>query len=661
MLTTFCKEPKMMSTKRLITLVILLLALVSTGTGLVAATAATGLFGQDRRPVPSVPSTENCTAVPAEPSQELRDEFHQTYPLSATGRVSLENINGGVQIKVWDRAALQLDAIKKAYRKDRLDEAKIDVTSTEENIRIKTEYPSGNQTFRSGEGRYNNPATVEYILTVPRKAMLETIELVNGSLDIDAVEGDVKASSINGKLVARGLMGEAKLSTINGQLHAIFVKLDDAKPISLNSVNGSVNLIIPSDANAAIRASTVHGGISNDFGLQVRHGDYVGHNLDGQIGNGGPRIKLENVNGSIKITHAQDGRAISPATSVVTDRHQFRQELNELESDAAALRVEQAKAVAEAARVSIETSRMTREAQLEAQRRVDAALRQALRDVERAQRVVERQHQQQLRNDVKVVRKIKPVTSVVGAGAGQGGYGRLTAQAQETKSFQVSGSPRVSINTFDGEVIVRGWDKSEVQYKATSRAENDEALKQLDIITEQHGPMVSITARNEHQRHASVAFEVFVPRQTTVHVSSGDGSVSLDGVSGEITLRSGDGAIAVSNSGGLLHVNTGDGTIQISKFDGQVDARTGDGAIALDGIFKALSARTGDGEISLTVPAGSSFTIETNLPDEISNEGFSVSEDITRSPRLKRWKIGNGGQIFVLRTGDGKILLRPRN
>ncbi len=648
-----------MSTKRLITLVILLLALVSAGTGLVATKAATGLFGQDRRPVPSVPSTENCTAVPAEPSQELREEFHQTYPLSATGRVSLENINGGVQIKVWDRAALQLDAIKKAYRKDRLDEAKIDVTSTEENIRIKTEYPSGNQTFRSGEGRYNNPATVEYILTVPRKAMLETIELVNGSLDIDGVEGDVKASSINGKVVARGLMGEAKLSTINGQLHAIFVKLDDAKPISLNSVNGSVNLIIPSDANAAIRASTVHGGISNDFGLQVRHGDYVGHNLDGQIGNGGPRIKLENVNGSIKITHAQDGRAISPATSVVTDRRQFRQELNELEADAAAQRVEQAKAVAEAARVSIETSRMTREAQLEAQRRVDAALRQALRDVERAQRAVERQQQLQLRNDVRVIRKVKPVHPV---GPAQSvGNSRLTAQAQETKSFQVSGSPRVSINTFDGEVIVRGWDKSEVQYKATSRAENEEALKQLDIITEQHGEMVSITARNEHQRHASVAFEVFVPRQTTVHVSSGDGSVSLDGVSGEITLRSGDGAIAVSNSGGLLHVNTGDGTIQISKFDGQVDARTGDGAIALDGIFKALSARTGDGEISLTVPAGSSFTIETNLPDEISNEGFTVSEDITRSPRLKRWKIGNGGQIFVLRTGDGKILLRPRN
>src|SRR6185369_15482858 len=89
-----------------------------------------------------------------QPGEQVTEEFHQTYPLSATGRVNLANINGGVKIKVWDRAAVQVDAIKKAYRRERLEEAKIDVTATEENIRIKTEYPDDTQTFRSGEGRY---------------------------------------------------------------------------------------------------------------------------------------------------------------------------------------------------------------------------------------------------------------------------------------------------------------------------------------------------------------------------------------------------------------------------------------------------------------------------------------------------------------------------
>ncbi len=116
---------------------------------------------------------------------------------------------------------------------------KIEVNSTEENIRIKTEYPNEDQTFRSGDRRYENPATVEYALTVPRKAVLDSIELVNGSLDIDGVEGNVKASSINGRVFARGLMGEARLSTINGPLQATFTQLDETKPISLGSVNGT--------------------------------------------------------------------------------------------------------------------------------------------------------------------------------------------------------------------------------------------------------------------------------------------------------------------------------------------------------------------------------------------------------------------------------------
>ena len=139
---------------------------------------------------------------------------------------------------------------------------------------------------------------------------------MNGPIDIDGVEGNVKATSINGAVNARGLVSEVRLSTINGPLSATFTQLDETKPISLGSVNGNVTLVIPSNANASIRAGTVHGGITNDFGLKVKHGEYVGHSMDGQIGTGGPRIKLANVNGAIKITHAQDGLPVSPAAAL---------------------------------------------------------------------------------------------------------------------------------------------------------------------------------------------------------------------------------------------------------------------------------------------------------------------------------------------------------
>ena len=632
--------------KSLISIVLLIIALVTNGAGPAAASI---LSRQDLRPVPAAPAVDSTSSV-GEPVQDLREEFHQTYPISPNGRISLENINGGVQIKVWDQAAVQVDAIKKAYRQNRLNEAKIEVTATQENIRIKTEYPYENQNFRSDERRYDNPAIVDYTLTVPRKAILESIELINGSIDIDGVEGNVKASSINGRVNARGLVSEVRLSTINGQLTATFTQLDESKPISLGSINGNVTLVLPSNANASIRAGTVHGGISSDFGLKVKHGEYVGHSMDGQIGTGGPRIRLSNVNGGIKITHAQDGLPLSPAVSLQGESTPAREREMNTGVDVEVSRAVEAAEAAHALRVQVNTARVAREAQREAQQQVDRAIRDAQREMEMAQRVIERERVRAERTEAR--------SKMISRNSGGGYTERVTAK--ETKTFSVGNSPRITLSTFDGQVTVRGWDKPEVTYTATKGAADEETLKEISIESQQQGDTISISTINPDDRNGSVSFELYVPRQATLHVSSGDGALNLDGVTGQITLRSGDGPIEVANGGGQLQVNTGDGVIRVIKFDGQVDARTGDGAIALDGNFNAVSARTGDGAITLTVPAGSSFTIETNSMEDLANEGFVVAEDITPSPRMKRWKIGNGGKVFVLRTGDGKILLKPR-
>jgi hypothetical protein len=646
--------------------VIAAIAFTSSGSGPVVS--ANSAVDQAQRAYAAVDC--NSSGYASESGEEVREEFHQTYPLAPSGRVSVENLNGGVQIKVWDRAAVQVDAVKRAYKRERLNEAKIDVNSSEENIRIKTEYPDQNQTFTSDErGRYENPATVDYTLTVPRQAVLESIELINGPIDIEGVEGSVKASSINGPVTARGLLGEARLSTINGPLQVTFTRLDDAKTISLQSINGPVTLIIPSDSNAMVRASTVHGGISNDFGLAVKDGEYVGHDLAGQIGTGGPRIKLGNVNGPIRITHAQDGRRVSSGTSMELDKEKIKEKIKNRTVDAitesiaeqvAASTAIANTAAAEARRGSeVDSARIARETQREVQRQVDAALREAQREVDRAQQEIQREVAQQTREQVRIARAGRATGAGTGTGTGRGagGNGRLTTQ--ESKTFTVSGSPRLNVGTFDGAVTVHGWDKSEVMYTATKRAGNEEELKGISIRTEQQGATLSIVASSE-EHNGTVQLELYVPRRSTLHVSSDDGPLNLDGVSGEITLRTGDGSIEVNGGGGQLQVNTGDGHVRVTDFEGQVDARTGDGAISLDGNFNTLSARTGDGSISLTVPAGSNFTVETNADDSITNQGLTMTEDISPSRRVKRWKIGNGGNVFVLNTGDGKIVLRSR-
>jgi DUF4097 and DUF4098 domain-containing protein YvlB len=237
------------------------------------------------------------------------EEFHQTYALNADGRVELENINGAVHISTWNQNEVKVDAVKYADVKERLDEARIEVDSDKNHLSIRTRYRDHDLSFSLGS--HNNPAGVEYTLTVPRTVRLDEVKLINGSLDVTGISGEVRASCINGRLEAHNLSGRAELSTINGHLDARFDQLSGSS-VELKSVNGSLELTIPSDSKAEIEASTVSGGIENDFGLRVNHHRVVGHDLRGELGSGGPRIKLENVNGRIEIRHASDGRALSP-------------------------------------------------------------------------------------------------------------------------------------------------------------------------------------------------------------------------------------------------------------------------------------------------------------------------------------------------------------
>jgi hypothetical protein len=243
------------------------------------------------------------------------EEFHQTYPLAAGGRVELDNINGAVHITAWDQNQVKVDAVKYAGTRERLGEAKIEVEAGSDFVSIHTKYPDRDRTF---DGGWNDPAGVEYTLTVPRCARLDEIKLINGPLDIHGVAGEVRASCINGRLTADGLQGRVKLESINGKLDAHFEHLAKA-PVEISSVNGSLALILPSDAKADIEASTVSGSIEDDFGLNVRHHRFVGHDLHGELGGGGTRIRVSNVNGRIEIRHANDGHTLSSAKDLSHD------------------------------------------------------------------------------------------------------------------------------------------------------------------------------------------------------------------------------------------------------------------------------------------------------------------------------------------------------
>jgi DUF4097 and DUF4098 domain-containing protein YvlB len=222
----------------------------------------------------------------------VTEEFHKTVSLNGNGRVSLENVNGNVEITGWDKNEVQIDAVKSARDQERLDEATIEVEGSGDAVRIRTHYPEGRNN--------NNPASVHYTVHVPAGAQLDKVSLVNGSLEVAQVNGEVNATLVNGKLKAHDLAGRAKLSTVNGSSDVEYRTLANVSEVKISAVNGNINLILPASPNATVSASTISGNIKTDFPIQVESG-FTGRRLSGTLGSGGTHIDLSNVNGSTHI------------------------------------------------------------------------------------------------------------------------------------------------------------------------------------------------------------------------------------------------------------------------------------------------------------------------------------------------------------------------
>ncbi len=221
--------------------------------------------------------------------------WSQTYPLDSGGSVSLSNINGGVTIIGSERRDVEVTATITSRSEEGLNRVDVEVSANSNHIKIETDYSKQ-------RGRWNQDgATVEYVLKVPTGARLEEIDLVNGSLEISNISGNIETSLVNGNLNAEGLAGSIELETVNGSVDVSFNRVSSSQRIEIESVNGPIDIYLPSDVDAEIEASTVHGRIRNDFGLKVEKGEYVGNDMSGTLGSGGARISLENVNGSIEV------------------------------------------------------------------------------------------------------------------------------------------------------------------------------------------------------------------------------------------------------------------------------------------------------------------------------------------------------------------------
>lgn len=235
-------------------------------------------------------------AAPLQADVTKVEEFD--FELNAGGTLRVENINGDITVTAGPGRAVHVIATKKAGSQSYLDGIEVQVRADEDRISIRTEHPKSSTRWF---GHSENSGSVSYEIVVPADTHLDSIDTVNGEIEVAGIRGDVSADTTNGDIRVSGLSGNLEADTVNGSIEATFDRLGGDQRVVAETVNGRVQLRLPADASARIDVGTVNGGIdADDFGLEVDKG-FLGRDLDGEIGSGDARIKVSTVNGSVKI------------------------------------------------------------------------------------------------------------------------------------------------------------------------------------------------------------------------------------------------------------------------------------------------------------------------------------------------------------------------
>ena len=227
---------------------------------------------------------------------DVVDEIERNFNVEHNSTFELDNINGSVAITAWENSTIRVSATIKADSQEDRDNVVIDMQQTSSGVSVETRYKKRNS------WKHNRSGKVEYIIMVPKSISLSAINLVNGSLTIDNVQGLVQAELVNGSIKASGLANNSNLSSVNGSIKVTYSELAiDLSHINIDTVNGSIKLLVPHSLNANVKAETMHGSIKTDFGLVAQNNLFTGRHLQGEIGSGGVDVTLTSVNGSIKL------------------------------------------------------------------------------------------------------------------------------------------------------------------------------------------------------------------------------------------------------------------------------------------------------------------------------------------------------------------------
>ncbi|HEX2862555.1 MAG TPA: DUF4097 family beta strand repeat-containing protein, partial [Lacunisphaera sp.] len=190
-----------------------------------------------------------------------------------------------------------LEVEKTARNEDGLSRLHVKIESTNRRFQVKTEHEKKWKFWEAMN------AQVYYKLMVPATAVLSRVDVVNSTIKVTGMKGEVHLEAVNGNIEAQDLTGAGRFETVNGSVRVSYAAMPAGGGIVLETVNGSCLLVLPANAAFDLDTDTVNGRINCDFPITLEHSGK--RELHGAVNGGGNRVELKSVNGGLTVERAK--------------------------------------------------------------------------------------------------------------------------------------------------------------------------------------------------------------------------------------------------------------------------------------------------------------------------------------------------------------------
>jgi hypothetical protein len=189
---------------------------------------------------------------------------YESLDLVMGGTLSLENIEGNIDILGWDKARVKVYAKKSTpfssgrrviWQPVGRFIPKIDIDQIEDFIKIKT-LPTEQD---------DNRSTVDYFLNVPRHIHLRDIVARRGDIIISDLYGESFIELEQGKIKVENFSGSLHVSLGVGLVKTSLMDLRKEDEITISAEEGDIIVYLQKDVRAQIEASTLEGEVTNEF------------------------------------------------------------------------------------------------------------------------------------------------------------------------------------------------------------------------------------------------------------------------------------------------------------------------------------------------------------------------------------------------------------